>query len=225
MNVSMRALMAEFLGTFALVFIGAGTVVINAWTNNALGLVGVALAHAVVFAVMVTATMNISGGHLNPAITAGLWLAKKIEGKTAGVYVVTQLLAAVAAASLLRVLFPAIAGEATSWGTPKISSDVSMWQAIVLEAIMTLFLVSAVFGTIVSKDAPKVVGFAVGLVLLFDILAGGPLTGAAVNPARAFGPALIAGDFEGQAAYWIGPLLGGLAAGWIWWKVLLPRDN
>jgi MIP family channel proteins len=224
-NGSMRAIVAEFVGTFALVFVGAGAVVTDAWTNNGLGLVGVALANALVFAVMVTAMMNISGGHLNPAITVGVWLAKKTDGKTAVLYVITQLTAAIVGAFALRVLFPAIEGEATAWGTPKISTELSLWQAVALEAIMTLFLVSAFFGTIVSRDAPKVGGFAVGLVLLFIILAGAPLTGAAANPARAFGPAVIARDFEGHAAYWIGPLLGGLAAGGLWGRVLLPRDE
>ncbi len=225
MDVSMRTIAAEFVGTFALVFVGAGAVVTNAWTNDALGLVGVAAASGLVFAVMVTAVMNISGGHLNPAITAGLWLAKKIEGKAALAYTITQLIAAVAGALLLRALLPAIAGEATAWGTPKISTESSMWQAVVLEAIMTFLLVSVYFGTIVSQSAPNVGGFAVGLALFFVILVVGPMTGAAVNPARAFGPALVARDFEGHAAYWIGPLLGGLGAGAVWWKLLLPRDG
>jgi len=225
MKGSIRAIVAEFLGTFALVFVGTGAIVTNAWTNNGLGLLGIALANALVFSVMVTALMNISGGHLNPAITASLWLARKIDGKTAAAYVATQIAAAIAGALVLRVLLPAVEGEAAAWGTPKIAIELSMWQAIALEAIMTLFLVSAFFGTIVSRDAPKVGGFAVGLVLLFIILAIGPLTGAAVNPARAFGPAVIARDFEGQAAYWVGPLLGGLAGGGLWWRILLPQEE
>ena len=225
MNNSLRPLAAEFLGTFALVFIGAGAVVMDTATSGDLGLVGIAFAHAVVLAVMVTATMNISGGHINPAVTVALLIARKIDGKLAGLYIVTQLLAAIVAALLVKWLYPAIAGEVSAYGTPKIASDITMIQAIVIEAILTLFLVSAVFGTAVSSRAPKVGGFGIGLVLLFDILAGGPLTGAAMNPARAFGPALIAGDFEGHLAYWAGPLLGGIAAAVLWAGLLLPKED
>ena len=225
MNNTGRQLAAEFLGTFTLVFVGAGTIVVNAWTNNALGLVGAALATAFVYAVMVTMTMNISGGHLNPAVTVGVLVAKKTDGRTAGLYIATQLIAAMVAALLVMVLLPSGAGEATSLGALKISNDVSMVQAIILEALLTLVLVSAVFGTVLSPDAPKVGGFGVGMVLLFAILLIGPLTGASLNPARSFGPALISGDFEGHIAYWIGPLVGGLAAGLIWSKVLLPDDK
>ena len=221
----LRPLAAEFLATFALVFVGAGAVVIDNATAGGLGLVGVALAHALVLSIMVTATMNISGGHVNPAVTVALWLTKKIDTKLGGMYIVTQLLAAVVAALLVRWLFPAVPGEVTSYGTPKISVDLNLFQAIVVEAILTLFLVSAVFGTAVSPEAPKVGGFGIGLVLLFDILAGGPLTGAAMNPARAFGPALVAGDFEGHPAYWVGPLLGGVAAALLWGKLLLPKGS
>jgi MIP family channel proteins len=225
MNSSVRPLIAEFLGTFGLVFIGAGAIVVNAWTNNPLGLLGVGLATALAYATMVTATMSISGGHINPAVTAALWVARKIDAARAGSYIVTQLLAAVVAALAVRLLFPAPAAEVTSLGTPKIATDVTMLQAVALEALMTLLLVSAVCGTIVSPAAPKVGGFGVGLVQFCAILVVGPLTGAALNPARALGPALVSLDFEGHIAYWAGPLLGGLAAGWLWWKALLPLDQ
>ena len=155
---------------------------------------GIALAHAIVLAVMVTALMRISGAHFNPAVTLGLWLNNKIGARDAGSYVATQLLAAIIAALLIKALLPTVAGEITGYGTPRIAGDVDIIQAILIEAILTFFLVSAVFGTAVSSEAPSGIGgFAIGLVLLFDILVGGPLTGAAMNPARAFGPALVAG--------------------------------
>ncbi|MCH7775892.1 MAG: aquaporin, partial [Gemmatimonadetes bacterium] len=159
-------------------------------------------------------------------VTFGLWLANKIEAKDAGLYVLTQLVAAVVAALLVKTLLPSVAGEITGYGVPRIASNVSLIQAIVLEAILTFFLVSAVFGTAVSPEAPSGIGgFGIGLVLLFDILVGGPLTGAAMNPARAFGPAAIANDWIGQGAFWIGPLLGGAVAALVWGKVLLPKDG
>ncbi len=226
MGAKLRPLTAEFIGTFGLVFIGAGSIVVNEARSGALGLLGVALAHAVVLSVMVTALMRISGAHFNPAVTFGLWLANKIDAKDAGFYVLTQLVAAVVAALLVKTLLPSMAGEVTGYGVPRIASDVDLIQAILIEAILTFFLVSAVFGTAVSPEAPSGIGgFGIGLVLLFDILVGGPLTGAAMNPARAFGPAAIANDWVGQGAYWIGPLLGGAVAALVWGKVLLPKDG
>ncbi|MCZ6858478.1 MAG: aquaporin, partial [Gemmatimonadetes bacterium] len=166
-----------------------------------------------------------SGAHFNPAVTLGLWLNNKIDAKNAGAYVATQLLAAIIAALLVKALLPSVAGEITGYGTPRIAGDVDIIQAILIEAILTFFLVSAVFGTAVSSEAPSGIGgFGIGLVLLFGILVGGPLTGAAMNPARAFGPALVAGEWVGQAAFWIGPLLGGAAAALVWGKVLLPKE-
>ena len=226
MGAKLRPLTAEFIGTFGLVFIGAGSIVVNEARSGALGLLGVALAHAVVLSVMVTALMRISGAHFNPAVTFGLWLANKIDAKDAGFYVLTQLVAAVVAALLVKTLLPSMAGEVTGYGVPRIASDVDLIQAILIEAILTFFLVSAVFGTAVSPEAPSGIGgFGIGLVLLFDILVGGPLTGAAMNPARAFGPAAIANDWVGQGAYWIGPLLGGAVAALVWGKVLLSKDG
>ena len=225
MSTISRQLAAEFLATLALVFIGAGSVVVDAMTGGEVGLVGVALAHGVVLSVMVTITMPISGGHVNPAVTFGLWLARKIDARRAGLYVVAQLAGAVAGAFLLRALFPVGAGDATSWGLPRISPYISFPQAVVIEAILTLFLVSAVFGTALSPQAPKVGGFGIGLVLAFDILAAGPLTGAAMNPARAFGPAVAASDWHAHAAYWAGPLLGAAVAGLLWAWMLGLREE
>jgi len=225
MTTTLKQLVAEFFATFALVFIGAGSVIVDAMSGGEVGLVGVALAHGVVLAVMVTMTMAISGGHVNPAVTFGLWVARKIDTRRAGLYVVAQVAGAVVGALLLKALFPVGAGDATSWGLPRISPYISFPQAVVIEAVLTMFLVSAVFGTAVSPQAPKVGGFAIGLVLVFDILAAGPLTGAAMNPARAFGPALVANDWHAHAAYWAGPLLGGAVAGLLWGWLLGLRDE
>ncbi len=220
-----RPLAAEFLGTFGLVFVGAGVVVVDVAEGGALGITGIALAHALVLAIMVTVTMNISGGHLNPAVTLGLWLAKKIDLPSGALYVVTQLAAGIAAAFLVKLLLPTLAGQTSGYGVPRISGLLTGTQAIVIEAILTLFLVSAMFGTVVSREAPKVGGFGIGLVLLFAMLVGGPLTGAAVNPARALGPALVAQEWHGHVIYWVGPLAGGLLAGLLWKFVLLPDEG
>jgi MIP family channel proteins len=219
-----RRLTAEAIGTFGLVFIGCAVVVVNGgFPNSGIGLLGIAFAHAVVLSVMITATMTISGGHLNPAVTLGLLAARRIDPASALAYIVTQLVAACVAAYLVKLLLPPNAVREAMLGVPVIASSVSVGQAIGLELILTFFLVSAVFGTAVSPDAPRVGGFGIGLVLLFDILVGGPLTGAAMNPARAFGPAVVAGEWVGHMVYWIGPVLGGILAAVVWEYGLLPR--
>jgi aquaporin Z len=219
-----RRLTAEAIGTFGLVFVGAAVVVVNGgFPNSGIGLLGIALAHAVVLSVMISATMTISGGHLNPAVTIGLLATRRIDAASAAAYIVVQLAAACVGAFLVKLLFPAEAVRNAMLGVPVIASSVSLGQAIGLELVLTFFLVSAVFGTAVSPDAPRVAGFGIGLVLLFDILVGGPLTGAAMNPARAFGPAAIEGEWVGHLVYWIGPILGGLLAALLWEYVLLPK--
>jgi MIP family channel proteins len=219
-----RRLTAEALGTFGLVFVGAAVVVVNGgFPQSGIGLLGIALAHAVVLSVMISATMTISGGHLNPAVTVGLLVTRRIDAASALAYIVAQLAAAVLAAFLVKLLMPGQAVNNAMLGVPVIASSVQLGQAIGLEAVLTFFLVSAVFGTAVSPDAPRVAGFGIGLVLLFDILVGGPLTGAAMNPARAFGPAVVANEWVGHLVYWAGPLAGAVVAALLWEYVLLPR--
>jgi len=221
-----RRLTAEALGTFGLVFVGAAVVVVNGgFPNSGIGLLGIALAHAVVLSVMISATMTISGGHLNPAVTVGLLATRRIDMVSAAGYIVVQLAAACLAAFLVKLLLPADAVRSSMVGVPVIASSVTLGQAVGIELVLTFFLVSAVFGTAVSPDAPRVAGFGIGLVLLFDILVGGPLTGAAMNPARAFGPAVISGQWVGHVVYWIGPLAGGILAALLWNYALLPRST
>jgi len=222
MSSLLRRSLAEALGTFALVFIGVGSVAAKYYPDANYGIYGIATAHAMVGFVLITATMAISGGHLNPAVTVGLLVARRTDGRTAGAYIVAQLLAAVLAALAVKAIFPLGVTRPIALGTPSIASNIQITQAIALEAVLTFFLVSAVFGTVVNPEAPKVGGFGVGLVLWFDIIVGGPLTGAAMNPARAFGPALVAGQWVAHIVYWVGPLLGAIVAALLWEHVLLP---
>jgi MIP family channel proteins len=219
----LRRSLAEAFGTFAFVFIGAASVAEKTAPGAGYGLLGVALAHATALSIMITATMAISGGHLNPAVTLGLLAGRRASVRTAAAYIPAQLVGAVLAAFTVKHAFPPAGLHATSLGTPSLAANVTFAQGISLEAMLTFFLVSAVFGTCVNAEAPKVGGFGVGLVLLFDILVGGPFTGAAMNPARAFGPALVAGQWVAHAVYWVGPILGALAAALLWEYVLLAR--
>ncbi|HXE57886.1 MAG TPA: aquaporin [Gemmatimonadales bacterium] len=217
----LRRSVAEFLGTFALTFFGAGAAVATILPGAGYGLLGIALAHALVLAVMVTAAIPISGGHFNPAVTLGLLVGRRTDAQTAAVYIVTQLAAAVLAALAIKALFPPAVVRNSTLGTPLLASAVTFGQGVVLEAIFTFFLVSVVFGTCVNAEAPRVGGFAIGLTLFFAILVGGPMTGAALNPARAFGPAIVSGNLVGHLVYWIGPIVGGLLAALLWDRVLL----
>ncbi|HYK83235.1 MAG TPA: aquaporin [Gemmatimonadales bacterium] len=222
----LRPLSAEFIGTLLFVFLGAGsvvTLVATGPTPNQVGALGVALVHGVGMAILVSMTMSISGGHLNPAVTVGLWIADKIDGRQATKYIAAQLAGAVAGAALVKAVLPRVAVSLASVGTPHLANDVTFLQGVWIEAALTFFLVSAVFGTAVSPEAPKIGGFGIGLAIFVDALVGGNLTGAAMNPARAFGPAVLAWQWNGHAVYWIGPLLGAALAGALWKAVLLPK--
>jgi len=214
---SLRAPAAEFVGTALFVLVGAGSAV-----TNVAGALGAALANGIGLALVITIMMPISGGHINPAVSFALWLGKQIDSLTLGKYVLAQLLGAIVGALFIKALFPASAARMTSLGTPQVAGSMTFPTATLLEALFTFFLVSAVYGTIVSSQAQRVAGFAVGLVVVVCVLGGGVLTGAALNPARAFGPALVSWDWHAQAVYWIGPLLGAAAAAGLWRYLLLP---
>lgn len=223
MKDAWRHFAAEFIGTFALVFIGGGTIITSPMLQVQAAVVNIAFAHGLILAIMVTATMRISG-HLNPAVTAGFLVTRRIEPMMAVVYWIAQFTGAVVAAYLLKLLCPANIVAATRLGGQSISADINLLQAIALEAIATFFLVFVVFGTAVDPRAPRVGGFAIGLAVTAGILGVGPLTGGSMNPARSFGPALVMQMFEGQTAYWVGPLLGGIAAALLYDGLFLPRE-
>lgn len=215
-----RPFVAEFIGTFALIFVGVGAIASNAIAGGASGLTGIALAHGLTIAVMVSATAAVSGGHLNPAVTLGLLSACKIDVKNAIGYVIAQCLGAVAAAFAIKGCIPADALTAVGFGTPSRGAGISEGAAILTEAILTFFLVFVVYGTAVDKRAPKVGGLFIGLTVALDILVGGPITGAAMNPARHFGPAIVNGQWADLWIYWIGPVAGGIVAAQIYKNVL-----
>ncbi|HEX9611325.1 MAG TPA: aquaporin [Gemmatimonadales bacterium] len=225
MNLTLlRPLTAELVGTALFVFLGAGSVVVSAAFPGAIGVIGVAAAHGIGLAVLVSATMNVSGGHLNPAVTIGLFAARKIDAKTAGAYVAAQLVGAILGAAFVTWFLPAGAVNVTNAGLPAVAAAVTGKQAVALEALLTFVLMSAVIGTAVSKDAPKIGGFGIGLAVFAASIVGGPLTGAALNPARAFGPALVAWEFQAQGLYWVAPVLGATLAAVLWKFVLLPKE-
>ncbi len=248
MEKYLRPGIAELVGTFFLTFIGAGAICVNAmlqsYGETGSGLLGVAIAHGLALGIGITATMAISGGHLNPAVTITMWVYKKIDTDMAVTYILFQLLGAVIAGGLIVLFFQqqtAVARDA-AFGTPHINTrilhvteqtstlQIQAWAAAI-EVVLTFLLVFTVFGTAVDPRAPKVGGFAIGLIVAADILMGGPLTGAAMNPARAFGPAIWEAGVMGfdkmrdHLVYWVGPIVGGILAGGVYVNLFLPGDN
>ncbi len=203
-----RPLLAEFIGTFALIFVGIGAI-----KTAGHDVVAVALAHGLTIAAFVSATMHISGGQLNPAVTFGLLCGGHMQIGQALRYWVAQLLGAIAAALICLSLF---GRDVVVTGTPQLAMALTPGQGILVEAILTFFLVFVVHATGVDERGRRVAGLAIGATITFDILFGGPLTGAAMNPARVFGPAVAASFWKAHYVYWIGPLLGGAAGGFVY---------
>ena len=230
-----RKYVAELLGTFLFVFVGAGSALTSQYLFSAnvsflgsspdprAGLLVAAFANGIGLAIAISATMGISGGHLNPAVTIGLLLGGKIRGKDVIPYIVAQLVGASIAGLALIAVFPSYIGTAVNWGAPSLNV-ISVAQGTTLELVMTFLLVLAVYGTVVDRRAPKIAGFGVGLTVLADVLVGGPFTGAAMNPARAMGPMIAALSFPSYwYIYWIGPVLGAGLAGVVYHRVLEER--
>jgi MIP family channel proteins len=230
---------AEFVGTFALIFIGAGSILaltklLEPATNgsaqasgvySSLTLVSVALAHGLVIAVMVSAVGHISGGHFNPAVTLGFLVTRRLAPSLALVYWSVQLLGATAGALLLRWLFSDTVRATTNLGAPALGGGVTVWQGVVIEGVLTFFLVWVVFATAADPGGAfkSIAGMAIGLTITFDIFMGGPLTGAAMNPARAFGPELVSRHWSDAWVWYAGPLAGGAVAALAYeWLYLRP---
>ena len=222
MDQGPKSYWAEFLGTFTLCFIGQGAIcVAQLQGGGANALLAIAVAHGLALAVMISALGATSGGHFNPAVTLGFVITGRQSKTSAVTYWISQLLGAIAASFLLRSVIPGEAGQAVHWGVPMLGAGVSSSQGLILEFVLTFFLVTAVWGTAVDSRAPKLGGSGIGLAVLMDILVGGPLTGAAMNPARAFGAACASGVWNSHWIYWLGPMLGGAAAARVYKSVVL----
>ena len=189
MNQSTKAYFAKFLGTFIFITVGAGAICADSYSGGKVTLLGIALAHGVIFSILVSAFGSISGGHFNPAISFGVLVAGKMKAKDTAMYILAQLIGGVCAGLVLYNVFPESAWQPVHLGTPGLSGGISWGTGAFLEAVMTFFLLIAVFFTAVDSRAPKIGGFGIGLTIMVDILLGGPLTGASMNPARTFGPA------------------------------------
>lgn len=219
-----RPAVAELVGTFALTFVGllaisAGT--ISGAPEGTASLATVALAHGFTILVMVAALGAISGAHFNPAVTFGFVATGRMRPAAGAVYWAAQIGGAALAALLVRALFGA---GPVSAGTPDLAAGVPQTAGIVVEAVTTFLLVVVIFGSAVDERAPKsVFPIAIGLAVAMNIMATGPITGAAMNPARVLGPALVSGHWSNHLVYWIGPLLGAVTGAWVQHSVLMAR--
>jgi len=230
-----RPLLAEFIGPFALTFLGAGSIMMAVTQGFGDGgtLVMVALAHGLAIGLMVAAAGHISGGHYNPAVTIGLWVGGKIGAMKAVGYIAAQLLGAVVAALILKQLFDsstatlANAIPSVNYGGPHDTDMliVGRQNALIIEAILTFFLMYVIYGVAVDKRGPSAIApLAIGLTITMDILMAGPLTGAAMNPSRHFGVALVDGTWKDWWIYWVGPVAGASAAAVVQSYIFMPRD-
>lgn len=219
LNEWVRPLIAEAIGPFALVFMGAGAIIVTQGED----LVAIALAHGLAIGLMVAAAGHISGGAYNPAVTLGLVLGRKLPPIKGVAYVIVQLIGATLAALALSLLFPDELKDSVHLGTPLLAGSIDSGAALGIEIILTFFLMYVIYGTAVDKRGPAgIASLAIGLTITMDIFAGGPLTGAAMNPARSFGPALVDGTWDDAWVYWVGPGIGASIAALLYAYVLIP---
>ena len=224
MMTTLRVLLAESLGTFYLCFAGIAAIVCTAPPiNSGGGLVAIALAHGLALSIAVNNFGGISGAHFNPAVTMAMLVTGRIKAPLAMLYVVAQLLGATVAALTCREIFPAEAVSAVMLGIPLPAAWATTSTVLCVEFVLTFLLITSIFGTAVDERGKtvKIGGFGIGLTVAFDILAGGPITGASMNPARSFGPALVMGHWDWHWLYWVAPILGGCAAALFYHHVLL----
>lgn len=226
-----QKMVAEFVGTFALIFMGVGSIcadqfIVKSGNPAGLGLLGIAAAHGLAIAIMVTAVGHISGGHLNPAVTIGFWVTRRMSTFDCLLYWISQLAGGAAAAYLLKIVVPEDTWRAVRLGVPSLAHDLTRASGMAIEAVTTFFLVFVVFATAVDERGAfnKIAGFAIGLTITMGALMAGPLTGAALNPARAFGPSLATLNWTNHGVYWAGPLIGGVIAGWLYDAMFLKKS-
>ena len=203
----MKRFVAEFIGTFALVFAGTGAIVIDEATGGVISHVGVALTFGLIVLAMIYTFGDISGAHLNPAVTIGFWVARRMSIREVPIYIASQVLGAIAASAALRFLFP----QSKLLGATLPAGSES--QSFVLEAILTFLLMLTILNVSTgAKEKGITAGIAVGSVIGLEAMFAGPICGASMNPARSLGPALISAHFEHLWLYLLAPTLGAVVA-------------
>jgi MIP family channel proteins len=219
-------ILAEFLGTFFICFAATASVLsATSAVGGGGGLVAIALAPGLAVAIAVNAFVGVSGAHFNPAVTMAALATRRIVPADAAVYVVAQLAGATVAAQACAMMFPATAVAEANLGIPLPASWASAGTVLGVEILLTFLLVIAIFGTVIDPrgQAFKIGGFGIGLAVTVNILSAGLVTGASMNPARSFGPALIQGHWDWHGFYWVGPIIGAVAAALLYHHLILER--
>ena len=197
-----RQYLAEVLGTFALVFAGTGAIISNDVSGGAVTHPGIALTFGLVVMAMIYAVGDISGAHLNPAVTCGFWIAKRFPGKKVAPYVISQMIGALAASALLRSVFP----DHETLGSTLPAGG--WWQSFVFEFFLTFILMYVILCVAIgAKEKGIMAGAAIGATVGFEAMFAGPICGASMNPARSLGPAIVSGTFQHQWLYVAAPVL------------------
>lgn len=226
-----QKLMAEFLGTFTIVWISTGAICtdqyLTATGKPGLGVLGIAVAYGMAIGVMVRALGHISGGHFNPAVTIGLWVTRRLGSVDTILYWAAQLLGAMAGAYVIKLIVSDSFWAPVALGTPALAPDFTRTHAMALEGVTTLLWVFVYFATVVDTKgaSERIAVFAIGLTAAICTLVAYPFTGAAMSPARAFGPALVSGHWTNQGVYWVGPLFGGVLAGFLYDRIFLRQQR
>lgn len=227
----MRKYVAEFIGTFVLTFVSCGAAAISGGIDGVLGILGIATAFGLSIVAMAYSIGNISECHINPAVSLAMLISKRINGKDFVGYVIAQVLGGIAAAGLLKFVGsmcnPAIAGLGTNGYKDASYVGLNMTGALVVEIVLTCIFLIAILGVTSKESFSSVAGLVIGLTLTFVHIIGIPLTGTSVNPARSFGPALLAGG-EALSQVWVftvGPLVGAAIAALIWMFLNTESEN
>ena len=215
----MRKYLAEFIGTFALVFCGTGAIIVNQQTNGSLGLIGIAFAFGIIISAMIYVFGNISGSHINPSVTIALSIGKFITIKEAYFYIFAQIIGALLASGLLKYMFP----ENLTLGTTTPSGE--LLQSFIIEFILTFFLMLTILGVTAKKEFSNISGLIIGLVVVGIILFAGPISGGSFNPARSIAPAIVSGNITALWIYITAPTLGAVLAMLVWKVFNKPAGN
>jgi aquaporin TIP len=217
-----KLLVVEFLGPFVLVFAGVGAILATQADN----LVAIAFAHGLAIGLFVAAAGHISGGVFNPALSVGLWATKKLDSTRAVAYIIAQLLGGLAGAAVVSACFPEAIRDEFNLGVPSVGAGFSTTNALIMEIVLTFFLMFVVFGVAIDgrTGGRAIAGLAIGLTITMDIFPGGAVSGAAMNPARWFGPAVIENDYTDGWIWIVGPIIGAVAAALLYNFVLLEEE-
>lgn len=215
----MKKYIAEFIGTFALVFCGTGAIILDQQTGGSLGLVGIAFAFGIIVTAMIYVFGTISGTHINPSVTIALTIGKLTSIKEASFYIMAQILGALAASGLLRIIFP----QSLTLGATIPAGE--LLQSFSLEFILTFFLMLTILSVTSKKEFSNMAGLIIGLVVTGIILIAGPISGGSFNPARSLAPAIVSGNLTSLWIYITAPTLGAILAVFLWKSIHKTEEN